>query len=191
MVRKILIIGGVAAGPKAAARIMRLNPQAQVTVLEKGKFISYAGCGLPYYVSDTIREQKDLMSTPVGVMRDAGFFQKVKNFTVLTETEAVEIDRAKKRVRVRRAPSGEENWLEYGRTDLEGRFRRWLKTSIRTEIIRRRMERVCSLLQQTDLSLNEIARGSGFATTAHFCRLFQRELGQTPSHYRHRETRRR
>ena len=77
------------------------------------------------------------------------------------------------------------------RTDLEGRFRRWLKTSIRTEIIRRRMERVCSLLQQTDLSLNEIARGSGFATTAHFCRLFQRELGQTPSHYRHRETRRR
>ena len=115
MVRKILIIGGVAAGPKTAARIMRLNPQAQVTVLEKGKFISYAGCGLPYYVSDTIREQKDLMSTPVGVMRDAGFFQKVKNFTVLTETEAVEIDRAKKRVRVRRSPSGEENWLEYDR----------------------------------------------------------------------------
>ena len=76
------------------------------------------------------------------------------------------------------------------RTDLEGRFRRWLKTSVRTEIIRRRMERVCSLLRQTDLSLNEIARGSGFATTAHFCRLFQREFGQTPSRYRHRETRR-
>ena len=71
------------------------------------------------------------------------------------------------------------------RTDLEQRFHRWLKTSIRGEIIRRRMDRVCSLLRQTDLSLNEIARRTGFNTTAHLCRLFRGRLGQTPSRYRH------
>ena len=100
---KVIVIGGVAAGPKTAAKIMRLNPAAEVTVLEKGKFISYAGCGLPYYVSGTVREQKDLMSTPIGVVRDPAFFQKVKNFKVLTETEALEIDRAGKRIRARRS----------------------------------------------------------------------------------------
>src|ERR1051326_7040083 len=71
------------------------------------------------------------------------------------------------------------------RTDLEGRFRRWLHTSIRAEIVRRRIDRVCSLLQQTDLTLDEIAKGAGISTTAHLCRMFQHKLGQTPSDYRH------
>ncbi len=75
--------------------------------------------------------------------------------------------------------------LGRSRTDLEQRFRRWLKTSIRGEIIRRRMDRVCSLLRQTDLPLNEIAQRSGFSTTAHLCRLFRGRLSQTPSQYRH------
>jgi len=70
------------------------------------------------------------------------------------------------------------------RTDLEQRFRRWLKTSVRVEIIRRRLERVCCLLQQTNLSLEEIGRRTGFSTTAHLCRLFQDRLGQTPTQYR-------
>ena len=110
---KVIVIGGVAAGPKAAAKIVRLNPEAEVTLLEKGKFISYAGCGLPYYVSGLVKEQKDLMSTPIGVVRDAGFFQKVKNVKVLTETEALEIDRARKRVRARRDGAAEYFWLDY------------------------------------------------------------------------------
>jgi LacI family transcriptional regulator len=70
------------------------------------------------------------------------------------------------------------------RTDLEQRFRHWLKTSIRCEIIRRRMDRVCSLLRQTDLHLNEIAERAGFSTTAHLCRMFHARLGETPSQYR-------
>ncbi len=48
---KVVIIGGVAAGPKTAARLRRLNPEAEITILEKGKVLSYAGCGMPYYVS--------------------------------------------------------------------------------------------------------------------------------------------
>jgi LacI family transcriptional regulator len=70
------------------------------------------------------------------------------------------------------------------RTDLEQRFRHSLKTSIRCEIIRRRMDRVCSLLCQTDLSLNEIVQRAGFSTTAHLCRLFHARLGETPTQYR-------
>ncbi len=71
------------------------------------------------------------------------------------------------------------------RTDLEQRFHRWLKTSVRVEIIRRRLDRVCSLLQQSNLTLEEIGRRTGFSTTAHLCRLFQKRLGQSPTEYRH------
>jgi NADPH-dependent 2,4-dienoyl-CoA reductase/sulfur reductase-like enzyme/rhodanese-related sulfurtransferase len=111
MALKVVVIGGVAAGPKAAAKIKRLHPEAEVKLVEKGKFISYAGCGLPYFVSGAVKERKDLMSTPIGVVRDAAFFQKVKGVQVLMETEALEIDRAGKRVRIRR--DGTESWLDY------------------------------------------------------------------------------
>ncbi len=110
---KIIIVGGVAAGPKIAAKITRLDPAAEVTVLEKGKFLSYAGCGLPYYISGMVKEQKELMSTAVGVVRDAAFFQKVKNVKVLNEAEALEIDRAGKRVRVRQHGKADDFWLDY------------------------------------------------------------------------------
>ena len=110
---RVVVIGGVAAGPKTAARIVRQNSEAQVTVLEKGRFLSFAGCGLPYYVSGVVKEQKALMSTPVGVVRDAAFFQKVKNVKVLIETEALEIDRAGKRVRARHNGQGDDLWLQY------------------------------------------------------------------------------
>lgn len=74
--------------------------------------------------------------------------------------------------------------VKRSRTDLELRFRRWLKTTVRGEIQRRRMERACQLLQQTDLSLDRVARGAGFASAAHLCRLFQRHFGQTPTQHR-------
>jgi NADPH-dependent 2,4-dienoyl-CoA reductase/sulfur reductase-like enzyme len=51
----VAIIGGVAAGPKAASKIIRLMPDAKVTVIEKGSFLSYAGCGLPYFISGEIK----------------------------------------------------------------------------------------------------------------------------------------
>jgi NADPH-dependent 2,4-dienoyl-CoA reductase/sulfur reductase-like enzyme/rhodanese-related sulfurtransferase len=111
--RRVVIVGGVAAGPKVASKIIRLCPEAEVTIVEKGKLLSYAGCGLPYYVSGVVKEQKELMSTPVGVVRDAVFFQNVKNVKVLNETEATEIDRAGKRLRVRDLRQGQESWLDY------------------------------------------------------------------------------
>ena len=108
---KVVVVGGVAAGPKTAARIKRVQPDADVTLVEKGTFLSYAGCGLPYYISGVVKEQKELMATPVGVVRDAGFFEKVKQFRVLNQTEALEIDRVGKRVRVK-GPDG-ECWMDY------------------------------------------------------------------------------
>jgi len=108
---KVVIVGGVAAGPKVAYRIIRLKPDAKVTILEKGRFLSYAGCGLPYYVSGVVKEQAELMSTPVGVVRDAAFFQKVKNVRAMSQTEATEVDRIGERVRVRNVTGGDESWL--------------------------------------------------------------------------------
>ncbi|MCP4642800.1 MAG: FAD-dependent oxidoreductase [bacterium] len=110
---KVVIVGGVAAGPKVASKVIRLDPTAEVTVVEKGEFLSYAGCGLPYYVSGTVKEQAELMSTPVGVVRDPVFFQKVKNVRVLNQTEALGIDRGGKRVSVRNQHDDEEIWLDY------------------------------------------------------------------------------
>lgn len=70
------------------------------------------------------------------------------------------------------------------RTDLEQRFRRALKSSIRLEILRTRLERVGALLQQTNLNLNEVARQTGFSSAGHLCRIFQEHYRQSPTAYR-------
>ena len=65
MVMKILVIGGVAAGTKAAAKLKREQPDAQVVLYTKGQDISYAGCGLPYYVGGSIETREELIvNTP-------------------------------------------------------------------------------------------------------------------------------
>ena len=109
---KIIVIGGVAAGPKAASRINRLCADAEITIIEKGEFLSYAGCGLPYYISGMVEDSKELMSTPVGTVRDSAFFKKVKNATVLNQTEATAIDRENKIITVTNR-DGETQELPY------------------------------------------------------------------------------
>lgn len=111
--KKVVIIGGVAAGPKVGSRIIRLMPEADVTLIEKGEFLSYAGCGLPYYVSGVVKEQKELMSTPVGTVRDSVFFQHVKNVHVHNHTEALSIDRDQKEVTVKVLETGETRTIPY------------------------------------------------------------------------------
>jgi NADPH-dependent 2,4-dienoyl-CoA reductase/sulfur reductase-like enzyme/rhodanese-related sulfurtransferase/anti-sigma regulatory factor (Ser/Thr protein kinase) len=110
---KVVIIGGVAAGPKVAAKIMRLDPDADVTIVEKGRLLSYAGCGLPYYIGGIVKDQSELMSSPAGVVRDPIFFQQVKNVHLMNQTEAVEIDHKKKQVRVKHLLDGAELLLDY------------------------------------------------------------------------------
>ena len=110
---RVVVVGGVAAGPKIASKIMRLRPHAEVTVVEKGRVLSYAGCGLPYYISGAVKEQKDLVCTPEGVVRDPSYFAKIKHVRVMNRTEAVEIDHENRRVLVKNLISGEQAWLSY------------------------------------------------------------------------------
>jgi len=110
---KVVVVGGVAAGPKAACKVARLMPDAEVTLIEKDRFLSYAGCGLPYYVSDLVKAQRDLMTTGVGVIRDADFFAKAKNVDVMCRTEALGIDRASKRLRLKNLVDGRQAWIDY------------------------------------------------------------------------------
>ena len=114
---KVIVIGGVAAGPKIASKIIRNCPEAEVTIVEKGEFLSYAGCGLPYYISGEVKEQKELMATAVGTVRDSVFFQNVKNVKVLNHTTATKIDRKNKKVIVKSKDSIESS-LDYDKLAL-------------------------------------------------------------------------
>ena len=65
---KVIIIGGVAGGATTAARIRRVDEAAEIILLEKGKYISYANCGLPYYIGGVIEEREKLfVQTPEAV----------------------------------------------------------------------------------------------------------------------------
>lgn len=108
---KVLIIGGVAAGPKTAARLRRLSPDAEITVIERQDVLSYAGCGMPYYIEDIIKEYDELLG---GVtIRDADYFKENKGFTVLDRTEAKKINRAEKTVTIEDLRTGETKKLPY------------------------------------------------------------------------------
>ena len=111
--KRVLIIGGVACGAKTAARLARIAPHFQITVLERGEHLSFAGCGFPYFVGDVVKECKDLVSTPLGIIRDANFFRTVKNVTVHTGCLATKIDRERKRVTASDAATGAERVFPY------------------------------------------------------------------------------
>lgn len=82
MAQKILVIGGVALGPKAACRCKRLMPDAEITLVDENLFISYGGCGIPYYVSGEVNNLDDLRATPYHTVRDPEFFRTMKGITL-------------------------------------------------------------------------------------------------------------
>jgi len=110
---KIVVIGGVAAGPKAAARARRLDPTAEITLIERGKLLSYAGCGMPYFIEGKIKEIRDLVSTPAGAPRDTVFFDRVKDVRVLNRTLVLAIDRQAKTVETVRVDNNEHQTIPY------------------------------------------------------------------------------
>ena len=105
MKTRIVIVGGVAGGATAAARARRISEEAEITVVERGPYVSYANCGLPYFISRDIKKRSELLlQTPEG-------FDARYGVRVLLETEAIEIDRPGKKVLVR-GKNG-ESWLAY------------------------------------------------------------------------------
>jgi NADPH-dependent 2,4-dienoyl-CoA reductase/sulfur reductase-like enzyme/rhodanese-related sulfurtransferase len=112
---KVVIIGAVALGPKVACRLRRLVPDAAITVVDQDRFISYGGCGLPYYLSDEVPDETALMSTSFHVMRDPGFFRRAKGVEVLPRTRALRIDRERRVVEIEDLETGARSVLPYDR----------------------------------------------------------------------------
>jgi NADPH-dependent 2,4-dienoyl-CoA reductase/sulfur reductase-like enzyme/rhodanese-related sulfurtransferase len=110
---KVLIIGAVAAGPKAGCRIKRLDPSAQVIMVDRDSLISYGGCGIPYYVSGDVSDLKGLLSTSFHMVRDPAFFAGAKGMEVRDRTEALKIDPAAKKVLLKSLADDREYWEDY------------------------------------------------------------------------------
>jgi NADPH-dependent 2,4-dienoyl-CoA reductase/sulfur reductase-like enzyme len=102
-----IVVGGVAGGAGVAARIRRLDEYATIIMYEKGPYVSFANCGLPYYAGGTIEERDRLFVTPVETLTD------VFNIDVRTNTEVISIDREKKAVGAINHESGEESTQSY------------------------------------------------------------------------------
>lgn len=105
--KRLLIIGGVAAGTKAASKAKRENPELEVIILTKEEYISYAGCGLPYYLGGVIKEQKEL------VVRGPEDFKAEQDITVLVRHEAVKIIPEEKQVIVKDLTENREKTFHY------------------------------------------------------------------------------
>ena len=93
MAKKVVVVGAVAAGPKAAVRVKRLDPDAEVLLIDEDSLISYGGCGIPYYVSGDVPDEKDLRSTNFHMLRDEYFFEKAKGVSTLTSNRVTAIPR--------------------------------------------------------------------------------------------------
>lgn len=107
MPKKVLIIGGVAGGASCAARLRRLDEACEITILERGPYVSFANCGLPYYVGDVITEQGKL------VLANAALFRDRFRIDVRLHHEAIRIDASRRQVEVRHTENGEASVFAY------------------------------------------------------------------------------
>ncbi len=98
---KTVIIGGVAGGATAAARLRRMDEHMEIVILERGEYISYANCGLPYYIGDTIKERDNLLLQTPGEMK------KRFNIEVRVQNEVTAIHKEEKKIEVKNLKTGE------------------------------------------------------------------------------------
>ncbi|MFO7931976.1 MAG: FAD-dependent oxidoreductase [Desulfosalsimonas sp.] len=112
MTEKAVVIGAVAAGSKAACRFKRLRQDAEAVLIDQDKYISYGGCGIPYYVSGDVTDEKELRSTSFHMVRDEYFFREDKGVEAMTGTRALSIDRENKIVRIEK-PDGTQEDFSY------------------------------------------------------------------------------
>ena len=91
---KIIIIGGVAGGMSAAARLRRLDEKSDIIVIEKSGYVSFANCGLPYYIGGVIKEKDNLL------LETSSALKEKFNLDVRVKSEAVSINREKKEIKI-------------------------------------------------------------------------------------------
>lgn len=90
--KRIIVVGGSAAGPKAAARARRLDENAEITIFQQSPDLSMASCGYPYYVGGVFDDRNMLLCTPTGVTRDPTFYMKAKAIVARVGCDVTEID---------------------------------------------------------------------------------------------------
>ncbi len=111
--KKIIVIGGSAAGPKAAARARRMDEFAEITVFQKANELSMASCGYPYYVGGFFDDRNKLLCTPAGVVRDPVFYWNAKGIMAKNNTEVLNIDRENKTIEYKNLLTGETGTQQY------------------------------------------------------------------------------
>ena len=90
MSKKVLIVGGVAGGASAAARLRRLNEDFEIIMFEKGEYISFANCGLPYYIGDSIKNRAFLLVQTVEGMKEFDY-PMTRGFKKITDMQIVDV----------------------------------------------------------------------------------------------------
>jgi len=157
---KLLVIGGVAAGGSCAARARRLCESAEITIIERGPDVSFANCGLPYFIGGEIAARDVLaVQTP-------GSLKTLLNLDVHTRCEAISIDRINKRVEIRDLQSGRSEWQAYDklmlapgasplRPDLPGIDDQRIYTL-------RNLEDMDRIVAATDNGMRAVVIGAGF-----------------------------
>ncbi len=111
--KKIIIIGGSAAGPKAAAKARRMDEFADIIMFQKSPELSMASCGYPYYVGGFFDDRNMLLCTPTGVVRDPKFYWNAKGIDARVNTEITKIDRPNKRLEFINLETGERGEQAY------------------------------------------------------------------------------
>jgi NADPH-dependent 2,4-dienoyl-CoA reductase/sulfur reductase-like enzyme/rhodanese-related sulfurtransferase len=113
MSKKIIVIGGSAAGPKAAAKARRMDEFAEITMFQKGPDLSMASCGFPYFVGGFFDDRNKLLCTPTGVVRDPKFYWNAKGIVAKVKTEVTRIDKKKKCVEYTDLMTGKKECQQY------------------------------------------------------------------------------
>jgi len=105
--RRVLIVGGVAGGASCAARLRRLDESVEIVLIDRGPYVSFANCGLPYYVGDVIADERTLL------VASPEMFRQRFNVEVHANTDVISIDRSARTIRVRDLLSGNSRTERY------------------------------------------------------------------------------
>jgi NADPH-dependent 2,4-dienoyl-CoA reductase/sulfur reductase-like enzyme/rhodanese-related sulfurtransferase len=113
MSKRIIVIGGSAAGPKAAAKARRMDEFAEITMFQKGPDLSMASCGYPYFVGGFFDDRNQLLCTPTGAIRDPKFYWNAKGIVAKVNMEVIRIDRKNKKIEYLDHTTGHKGTQEY------------------------------------------------------------------------------
>jgi len=111
--KRIIVVGGSAAGPKAASKARRLDENAEITIYQMASDLSMASCGYPYYIGGFFDDRNQLLCSPAGVVRDSKFFWNAKKIATKVLTEVTLIDRKHNKIEFRDLNTGERGTAEY------------------------------------------------------------------------------